>query len=63
MQIRMKELIEKGKCNKVFIWNPSNCQCEYDKSCGVGEYLYYENFNCRKRLVDNLVEQYCENID
>ena len=46
MQIWMKELIEKGKCNKVFIWNPSNCEC--DKSCDIGEYLDYENCNAEK---------------
>ena len=22
-----KELIDKGICNKGFIWNPSNCEC------------------------------------
>ena len=31
-----KESIEKGICNKGFIWNPSNCECEYDKSCDIG---------------------------
>ena len=29
------ELIDKGICDKGFIWNPSNCEC--DKSCDVGE--------------------------
>ena len=38
-----KELIDKGVCNERFIWNPSNCECECDKSCDAGEYLYYEN--------------------
>ena len=32
-----KELIDKGICDKGFIWNPSNFECEYDKSCGIGE--------------------------
>ena len=32
-----KELIDKGSCDKRFIWNPSNCECECDKSCDVGE--------------------------
>ena len=27
-----KELIDKGVCNEGFIWNPSNCECECDKS-------------------------------
>ena len=31
------------ECEKGFIWNPSNCECEYDKSCDIGEYLGYEN--------------------
>ena len=30
-----KELIEG------FIWNPSNCECECDKSCDIGEHLDY----------------------
>ena len=30
-----KELIEKGICDKGFIWNPSNCECECDESCDV----------------------------
>ena len=29
-----KKLIDKG-----FIWCPSNCECECDKSCDAGEYL------------------------
>ena len=28
-----KEIIDRG-----FIWNPSNCECECDKSCDIGEY-------------------------
>ena len=56
-------MIEKGVCDKGYIWNPSNCECEYDKSCDVGEYLDYENCKCRKRLVDKLTEECTENID
>ena len=58
-----KELIEKGVWDKGYPWNPSNCECECDKSCDFGEYLGYENCECRKRLVDKLVEKYNENID
>ena len=58
-----KELIDKGVCNKGSIWNPSNCECECDKSCDVGEYLDYENCKCRKKLVDKLVAECTENID
>ena len=56
-------MIDKGVCDKGYIWNPSNCECECDKSCDVGEYLDYENCKCRKRLVDKLVEECNENIE
>ena len=56
-------MIDKGKCDKGFIWNPSSCVCECDKSCDVGEYLYYENCECRKKLVDKLVEECTENTE
>ena len=32
-------------------------------SCNIGEYLDYENCKCRKKLVDELVEECTENID
>ena len=50
-------------CDKGFIWNPSNCECECDKLCDAGEYLDYKNCKCRKRLIVKLVEEYSENID
>ena len=51
-----KELIDKGVCDKEFIRNPSNCECECDKSCDISEYLDYSNYKCRNKLVDELVE-------
>ena len=63
-----KELIDKGICDKWSI-NPSNCECECDKSCDIGEYLLnHENCKCRKKLVDKLferssAEKCTENID
>ena len=57
-----KELIDKGVCEKGFIWNPSNCDCECDKRFDVGEYIDYENCKGRKKLVDKLVEECTENI-
>ena len=42
----MQELIGKVRCDDGFIWNPSTRECEYDKSCDIGEYLNYENFKC-----------------
>ena len=50
-------------CDKAYALNPSNCECEYDKSCDIGEYLDYENCKCRKRLIDKLVEECTENIE
>ena len=50
-------------CDNESIWNPSNCECECDKSCEIGEYLDYKNCKCRKILVDKLVEEYSENTD
>ena len=52
-------MIDDGRCDKVFICNPSNCECE----CDVGEYIDYKNCKYRKRLIDELVVDYSENID
>ena len=49
--------------DKRFIWNPSNCECECDKSCDIGEYLDYKNCNCRKKIIGELIEECNENID
>ena len=50
-------------CDKGFIWNPSNCECECDKSCDIEEYLDNKNCKCRNKLVDKLVEECIKNID
>ena len=50
-------------CNKGFIWNPSNCECECDKVCDIGEYLDYESCKCRKKLVDQLVDECNETFE
>ena len=49
-------------CDKEFIWNPSNCECERDKGCDLGQYIDYGNCICRKKLVNKLVEECTENI-
>ena len=46
---KYKELVEKQVCDKGFIWNPSNCNCECYKSCNISEYLDYKNYICRKK--------------
>ena len=58
-----KELIDKSRYDKGFNWNPSNYECECGISCDVGEYLDYENCECRKKLIDKSVEECGENID
>ena len=42
---------------------PTNCECECDKSCDVGEYLDYKNCKCRNKLVDKLVEKCTETVE
>ena len=50
-------------CNKGFTQNTSNCECECEKACDVGEYLDYENCKCRKKLVDKLVDECVETVE
>ena len=56
-------MIDKGRCDDGFVWNPSICECKCDKLCEVGEYLNYANFKCRKKFIDKLVEKCDEDID
>ena len=58
-----KELIEKGICDKGFIWSPINCECECEKSCDIGEYLDYKNCKCRNSIVDKLVKECTKIVD
>ena len=58
-----KELIDKGICDKEFIWNPSNRECECDKSCDISEYLDYKNCKCRKKLVAPIINECTETIE
>ena len=53
MQRQFKELINKERCDKGFTWNLSNCECECDKPCDIGEYLDYKNCRCRKFFLIN----------
>ena len=50
-------LVDKVICDRGFSWNPSNCECERDKSCGIGENLNYRSCVSKKTLVDKLVEE------
>ena len=53
-------MIDKSICDKRFIKNPSNCECECDQSRDAGENL--ENCKYRKRLIVKLVEERSGNI-
>ena len=57
VDVNVKKLIDKGVCDKEYIWNPSNCECKCDKSCNIGEYLDYSDCKCRKKLVDKLIDE------
>ena len=39
------------------MWNPSTCSSEYDRYCETGQYLDYKNFACRRKIIDDLIEQ------
>ena len=58
-----KELIDRGMCDKGFIWNSSNCECKCDKACDVGEYLDNENCKCKKKIVKQIVDECVETIE
>ena len=49
--------------DKGFISNPSNCECQCDKSCNVGEYFDDENCKCRKKLVNKLFKECTETVE
>ena len=45
------------------MWNPSLCLCKCDRYCEVGQYLDYKNCVCRKRIIDDLIEQCTSIVD
>ena len=57
----IEDLIDKLKCDKGYMCNPSTCTCECNKYCEVGQYLDYENCVCKKKLIEYLVKQ-CTSI-
>ena len=58
-----KYLIDKGRCDDEFVWNPIIFECEYHESCDAVEYLDYANCKCRKRIIGRVVEWCDEDID
>ena len=49
------ELIDKGVCDKGFIFNPSNRKCECDKSCNTSQYLDYSDCKSKKKIIVPLI--------
>ena len=49
-------MIEKSVCDRGFVWNPINCECEGHKLCDNGGYLDYGNWKCRKTLAEECTE-------
>ena len=58
-----KGLIDKGLCDKGYIFNPINCKCECDKSCNTSQYLDYLDCKCKKKMIDLIVEKCTEYDD
>ena len=58
-----EDLVSKLVCDKGYMRNPSTCACECDKYCEVGQYLDYRECACRKKLIDDLIEQCTTVVD
>ena len=58
-----KELIDKGVCDKGYIFNPSDCKCDCDKSCNTSQYLVYLDCKCKNKIIDLIVEKCTEYDD
>ena len=59
----MSVWIDKEVCDKGYTWNTSNCECECDISCDLGEYLNYKNCKCTKNIVDKIAEECTETVE
>ena len=56
-----EDLVSIMACDKGYMWNRSTCSCECDRYCETGQYLDYKNCVCRKKTIDDLIEQ-CTSI-
>ena len=56
-----EDLVSKLVCDKGYMWNPHTCSSECDRYCETGQYLDYKNCACRKKIIDDLIEQ-CTSI-
>ena len=55
--------VSKLACDKGYMWNPSTCSCQCDRYCETGQYLDYKNCVCRKKIIDDLIEQCTSIVD
>ena len=58
-----EDLVSKLARDKGYIWNPSTCSCKCDRYCETGQYLDYKNCVCRKKIIDDLIEQFTSIVD
>ena len=58
-----EDLVSKLVCDQGYMWNPSTCACECDKYCEIRQYLDYKNCVCRKKMIDDLIEQCTSIVD
>ena len=58
-----EDLVSKLTWDKGYMWNPSTCSCECDRYCETGQYLDYKNCVCRKKIIDDLIEQCTSIVD
>ena len=57
------DLVRKLACDKGNMWNPSTCSSECGRYCETGQYLDYKNCVCRKKIIDDLIEQCTSIVD
>ena len=59
-----KELIDKGLCDKGYIFNPSDCKRECDISCNTSQHLHYLDCKCKKKKKkSDLIVEKCTEYD
>ena len=58
-----EDIVSKLACDKKCMWNPSTYSCECDKYRKTGQCLDYKNCVCRKKIIDDLIEQCTSIVD
>ena len=46
-----------ANCAKGNTWNPSICECQFDKWCKPGQYLDHKNCACKNKLIGRVIEE------